>query len=255
MPTVPPYKTGFGSTSLHDALTKEHGAQNAPLGLTDNIDERIEATVALKKIGAGGPGSGRHPDPGKQRTFSRNPNRADYYKLFPEENPTHPEAAKAMKLLRERGYKGFGKTSAASRGYDKVHSLGSGGPGVGDSHRVHVNRYTGGWESGKPHYQSTESYKTGNGADSLRQHLDNLKLPPEIAPGASETWPHGPKVNPGYTDPNNIKAGGPGSGRKSEGLGSKVHSLAERLKAYEKTWSPKGLDKKPFSSKELPDDY
>lgn len=113
---------------------------------------------------AGGPGSGRTP-------YGRHP--------F-DEDPTHPEARKAMKLLKQHGYHGFGRTAAATRTYSrsKPYNMTKHGPGVADAHQVTINRYNGKWDSGSianPEDRITPA--SGNSSASLAQHLSSINLP------------------------------------------------------------------------------
>ena len=193
---------------------------------THRLQQISRDLLAACAVEAGGPGSGRHPGFGQGKHPGGKP---------------FGVAPGVHKVLTDFGYQHKG----ASKGLytnqpviqykhpDGTHSV---NVGADTGHRWAARTDLGMKKMQHPSMGKTEAmnYKQTNGfgSTSLRDAL---------------TKEHG--------TPNSIKAGGPGSGRKPEGFGSKVHSLAERLKAYEKTWSPKELDKKPFSSQELPDDY
>jgi len=84
------------------------------------------------------------------------------------------EAQRIYRLLKQHGYRGGGRTSAATRYWDRVFGLDDPryGLGVCDAHRVYTNRFTGDWESenlaGGP-------CTTGNGAAALARHLHTVK--------------------------------------------------------------------------------
>lgn len=96
-----------------------------------------------------------------------------YY--LPGEDPTHPEARHAYKILKSFGYRGFGRTAAMRRGYDRTFTAGVEHPFCCDGHRLYINRYDGKWEINS-HKEAGIEHSIGSGAYELARALNQIDL-------------------------------------------------------------------------------